>query len=163
LDELERRGRANGIPDLRMLDDGELREIEPHARGVRALHVPETSVVDFRLVAEELAGVLRDRGVDIRLGAPITGVEAGSGGGRGAGTGGPVDASALVGCAGVFSDRLAQLTGAAPSVRIVPFRGAYWRLSGRSASLVRGLVYPVPDPAFPFLGVHFTRGADEVV
>lgn len=163
LAELERRGRENGIDGLQMLDGDELRRIEPDVQGVRALHVPETSVVDFKLVAARLTDELRARRVEFRFGACLTGVEARTGHVRLQTTGGDVEASALVACAGLQSDRVAELAGAAPGVRIVPFRGAYWQLSDTAAALVRGLVYPVPDPSFPFLGVHFTRGADDRV
>jgi (S)-2-hydroxyglutarate dehydrogenase len=141
LGELERRGRANGIVGLELLD--EWREIEPNVRGIRALHVPETAVVDYRHVAQRLA-----QGLDIRYGVDFRG---------------EAPADRIVACAGLQADRVAALVGLEPSVRIVPFRGDYWRLRGAAAELVRGLVYPVPDPAFPFLGVHFTRGVDGAV
>jgi (S)-2-hydroxyglutarate dehydrogenase len=163
LAELERRGRENGIDGLQMLDGDELRRIEPDVQGVRALHVPETSVVDFKLVAARLTDELRARRVEFRFGARLTAVEARTGHVRMQTTAGDIEASALVACAGLQSDRVAELAGAAPGVRIVPFRGAYWQLSDTAAALVRGLVYPVPDPSFPFLGVHFTRGADDRV
>jgi L-2-hydroxyglutarate oxidase LhgO len=159
LEELERRGRANGIEGMTVLDGDDLRTIEPHARGVRALHVPETSVVDFKLVAARLAEELRVRGVAFRFGTEVLAVD----GTRIRTTGPAVDAGAVVACAGLQSDRLAAASGLAPDVRIVPFRGGYWTLRERAAALVRGLIYPVPDPGFPFLGVHFTRGHDEVV
>jgi L-2-hydroxyglutarate oxidase len=163
LAELERRGRENGIDGLQMLDGDELRRIEPDVQGVRALHVPETSVVDFKLVAARLTDELRARRVEFRFGARLKAVEARTGHVRMQTTAGDIEASALVACAGLQSDRVAELAGAAPGVRIVPFRGAYWQLSDTAAALVRGLVYPVPDPSFPFLGVHFTRGADDRV
>jgi L-2-hydroxyglutarate oxidase len=163
LHELERRGRDNGISGLQVLDADELRRIEPNVRGVRALHVPETSVIDFKLVASRLTVELQSRGVEIRFGAKLTGIDARGGHVRAQTTAGDIEASALVACAGLQSDRVARLAGATPSVRIVPFRGSYWQLSGAAAALVHGLVYPVPDPSFPFLGVHFTRGADDRV
>ncbi len=150
LDELERRGRANGIAGLAMLDGSELQAIEPHVRGLRGLHVPETGVVDYRVVAARLADELRSRGVEIRYGVRIAHLD-------------DVPAPRFVACAGLQADRIAALAGVRSAVRIVPFRGGYWTLRSASASLVRGLVYPVPDPAFPFLGVHFTRGADDTV
>jgi L-2-hydroxyglutarate oxidase len=163
LAELERRGRENGIDGLQMLDGDELRRIEPDVQGVRALHVPETSVVDFKLVAARLTDELRARRVEFRFGARLTAVEARTGHVRMQTTAGDIEASALVACAGLQSHRVAELAGEAPGVRLVPFRGAYWQLSDTAAALVRGLVYPVPDPSFPFLGVHFTRGADDRV
>lgn len=163
LQELERRGRENGIKDVEVLDEDGLRRIEPHVRGVRGLHVPETAVVDFTAVARRLAEELRERGAQIRLGAAVTEIAETAAGVRLTTTAGTVDAAVLVACAGLQSDRVARLAGLSPSVRIVPFRGAYWRLTGRSAALVRGLIYPVPDPTLPFLGVHFTRGHDDAV
>jgi L-2-hydroxyglutarate oxidase LhgO len=163
LDELERRGRENGIEGLEMLDEQGMRAIEPHVRGYRALHVPETAVVDYTLVAQKLADELQRRGVDILLGSPIESVAVDPASIRLVTNGGAIEAGGLVACAGLQSDRLARLAGAEPTVRIVPFRGAYWRLTERAAPMIRGLIYPVPDPSFPFLGVHFTRGADEGV
>jgi (S)-2-hydroxyglutarate dehydrogenase len=157
---LRRRGTENGLRGLAELAPAEWRELEPHVRGVRALHVPETGVVDFRLVAERLAALLRERGARIELGARVEGIER-DGDGLAIGTAaGPVRTGALVACAGLQADRVARLAGAELRVRIVPFRGGYWLLRGAAERLVRGLVYPVPDPAFPFLGVHFTRRVD---
>jgi L-2-hydroxyglutarate oxidase LhgO len=163
LDELERRGRENGIEGLELLSGDELARIEPNVRGLRALHVPETGVVDFGLVAVKLAEGLRARGVEFRFGAALQQVEARDGGVRLRTTAGDVAAGGMIACAGLQADRVAALAGLEPTVRIVPFRGDYWRLEGRAAELVRGLIYPAPDPAFPFLGVHFTRGADDRV
>ena len=163
LAKLARRGRENGIRELRELDAEELREVEPHVSGVRAIHVPETSVVDFGLVAERLAGLLRERGGEIRLGETLERVEPDGDGLVLTTRGGRLRAGALVACAGLQADRVARLAGAEPEVRVVPFRGGYWLLRGAAKPLVRGLVYPVPDPAFPFLGVHFTRRHDDEV
>lgn len=157
LDELERRGRANGIGELRMLSADELREVEPHARGVQALHVPETGVVDYPAFAAKLADELRCAGAELRFDAAVLSIEAREAGVTLRTAHGDVHAGALVACAGLQADRVAELAGAAPSIRIVPFRGSYWVLRGHAPELVRGLIYPVPDPAFPFLGVHFTR------
>jgi L-2-hydroxyglutarate oxidase len=163
LAELRRRGTENGLAGLAELADGEWRELEPSVRGVRALHVPESSVVDFRLVAERLAAQLRDRGARIELGARLDRIERDGDGLELATSRSRLRAGALLACAGLQADRVAALAGAAPGIRVVPFRGGYWLLRGRAAGLVRGLVYPVPDPAFPFLGVHFTRRFDEEV
>jgi L-2-hydroxyglutarate oxidase len=163
LEELKRRGTENGIEGLEMLDEPGMREIEPHARGYRALHVPETAVVDYKLVARKLKEELVRRGVDFKLDAQVTSVDAANSHVTLGTAGGEVVAGGLVACAGLQSDRLARLAGAEPTTRIVPFRGAYWRLTEAAGSLVRGLIYPVPDPSFPFLGVHFTRGADDTV
>jgi (S)-2-hydroxyglutarate dehydrogenase len=157
LAELERRGRANGIKDLHMVSGDELRGVEPHVRGRQALYVPETAVVDYSLFAARLADALRDSGAELRCSAEVVAARAGASGITLHTPGGDVHAGALVTCAGLQADRVAESVGDRPSIRIVPFRGSYWVLRGHAASLVRGLIYPVPDPAFPFLGVHFTR------
>ena len=166
LDELHRRGEANGVPGLRRLDADGLREIEPHAAGIAALHSPATAIVDFPAVAHALADDVRAAGGEIHCGAGVTGIDVraapnGTGGRRVVlrHAGGEVDAAFAVFCAGAWSDRLARLAGADPDPRIVPFRGAYLRLAPERAGLVRGLIYPVPDPTLPFLGVHLTRHA----
>ena len=132
-------------------------------RGVRALHVPETGVVDYRLVAERMGELLRSRGATVELGTRIEGIEQDGEGLVVATTQGRRRAGALVACAGLQADRIAGLAGAELDVRVVPFRGAYWVLREAAANLVRGLIYPVPDPGFPFLGVHFTRRVDGAV
>lgn len=163
LAELKRRGTGNGLEGLTELDAGELQQVEPNARGIRALHVPESGIVDFRLVAERMAELLRDRGATLELGARVERIEQEGDGLAVETTRGRRRAGALVSCAGLQSDRVAALAEADTDVRIVPFRGAYWVLRERAAALVRGLIYPVPDPAFPFLGVHFTRRVDGAV
>jgi L-2-hydroxyglutarate oxidase LhgO len=125
--------------------------------------VPETGVVDYRLVAERMADQLRARGASLELGARVERIEQDGGGLAVETTRGRLGADVLVACAGLQADRVAAVAGADVDVRIVPFRGAYWVLRERAASLVRGLLYPVPDPAFPFLGVHFTRRFDGAV
>lgn len=160
LAELKRRGIGNGLEGLVELDGAELREIEPNVRGVRALHVPETGVADFRLVAERMGDLLRSRGASLELGTRVERIEHHSEGLAVTTTRGRWNAGALVACAGLQADRVAALAGADLDVRVVPFRGAYWVLRAAGAGLVRGLIYPVPDPAFPFLGVHFTRRFD---
>jgi (S)-2-hydroxyglutarate dehydrogenase len=163
LAELKRRGTGNGIEGLAELEETELGQIEPHVRGIRGLYVPETGVVDFRLVAERMADVLRARGTTFRVGVRLEKIERDGEGLAVATTEGRFRAGGLVACAGLQSDRVAALAGADLDVRIVPFRGAYWVLRGAGAALVRGLIYPVPDPDFPFLGVHFTRRFDGAV
>lgn len=160
LAELRRRGTGNGLEGLAELEGEELREIEPNVRGVRGLHVPETAVVDFRLVADRMGELLRDRGASVELGAGVERIERNGEGLAVSTARGRWHAAALVACAGLQADRVAALAGADLDVRVVPFRGAYWMLRGAGAALVRGLIYPVPDPAFPFLGVHFTRRFD---
>ena len=157
LDELERRGRANGLSDLTRLEKDELREHEPHVAGVAGLHVPMTGIVDYRQVSQAIAGDVRERDGEIRTGARLVGFRRDNGCFILETTTGVVSAKRLVSCAGLQSDRVARLCGVTPSVRIVPFRGEYYRLESHKASLVRNLIYPVPDPNFPFLGVHFTR------
>ena len=160
LDELERRGRENGVPGLRRLSGEELREVEPHARGVAALHSPETGIVDFRAVAGALAAELEEGGVPVVTSGKVTGVA--QTGGRIAlrHQHGETRARFAVFCAGLASDRLAVAAGASPDPRIVPFRGAYLYLRPERRELVRSLIYPVPDPTLPFLGVHLTRHID---
>ena len=161
---LERRAADNGVA-ARRLSAGELAEREPAVRAVAALLVPVTGVVDFAAVARRYAELARDGGADIRLCCRVAGAaddRPGRAGGAGITlepeSGEPVRASVLVNCAGLFSDRLARACGVQPPVRILPFRGEYFTLGPRVAPLVRHLVYPVPDPLFPFLGVHLTRG-----
>ncbi len=150
-------GQANGLSGLKMLSAEEVREYEPNCRAVRAIHVPETGIVDYRQVVAKMAEVLQQRGARIVTGAGVTAI-------RRQGSGlvletaqGPVEAKHLVNCAGLHSDRVAALMGVTPEVRIIPFRGEYYMLRPERRSIVRGLIYPVPDPEFPFLGVHFTR------
>ena len=160
LDELERRGRANGVPGLRRLGPDELRELEPHARGVAALHSPATGIVDFPGVTRALAEDVREAGGEVALGCEITGVEPEARGLALIHRGGRLRTRQAVFCAGPWADRLAVAAGAEPDPLIVPFRGAYLRLRPERRHLVRSLIYPVPDPALPFLGVHLTRHAD---
>jgi len=157
LEELERRGAANGLRGLQRLDPDQIREHEPCARGLAGLWVPETGIVDYSGVARAYADGIRSAGGRVATSAALTAVRPRAGGLELATTAGPVRSRWLVNCAGLQSDRVARLCGADPAVRIVPFRGDYYLLGGESRSRVRGLIYPVPDPAFPFLGVHLTR------
>jgi L-2-hydroxyglutarate oxidase len=158
LDELERRGRANGLAGLARLGPEGLREVEPHAHGLAALRVPETGVVDFRRVVAALARRLEAAGGEVRLATPLVAARRDPGGPWAVETpGGTVRAALLVNCAGLQSDRVARRCGVRPEVRIVPVRGDYYELVPAAADRVRHLVYPVPDPALPFLGVHLTR------
>ena len=166
LAEIERRARANGVPDLRRLDGAAaLREIEPHVAGVAAVHSPRTAVVDYAAVTEAMAQDVRAAGGRVLLGHEVTGLTpAGLADRVRVVTPGLDEAfDRVVVCAGLQSDVVARLVGADPSPRILPFRGEYWTLAPDRASLVRGMVYPVPDPRFPFLGVHFTRGVYDAV
>ena len=157
LDDLERRGRANGVPGLKRIGPDEIEEIEPHARGVGALHSAATGVVDFRLVAESFARELGERGGTISLGCGVATVGEDAGAAVVDHAQGRLRASATLVCAGAWSDRLAVGAGAPKDPRIVPFRGAYLRLKPARSHLIRGSVYPVPDPELPFLGAHLTR------
>jgi L-2-hydroxyglutarate oxidase LhgO len=157
LDTLYQRGIANGVPGMRMIEPDELRELEPHARALRAIHSPHTAIVDYGEVSAAMARELRARGVTISTGAEVRSITR---------VGGELDvrtawsgvrARHLVNCAGLYSDVVARMAGADPGVRIVPFRGEYYFIRPEKHDLVRGLIYPVPDPEFPFLGVHLTR------
>jgi L-2-hydroxyglutarate oxidase LhgO len=156
LRELERRGRANRVPDLRFLDPERVREVEPHVAAVAGLYSPTTAITDFRAVAQAFAADVEAVGGSIRLGAEVTRVRV-TGGRVRLSAGDDMELDRLVICAGLQSDRLARAAGDDVGPAIVPFRGEYYRLT---TELVRGLVYPVPDPAYPFLGVHFTRRID---
>jgi 2-hydroxyglutarate dehydrogenase len=160
LDELEARGRANGVPGLRRLDRDGWGAIEPHCEGVAALHSPGTGVVDFQAVARSLGDGLRERGIAVATGAGVAGIDASGGRVRLRHGRGETRARFAVFCGGAWSDRLAVMAGAPPDPRIVPFRGAYLRLRPERRELVRSLIYPVPDPSLPFLGVHLSRHVD---
>ncbi|HEU4347434.1 MAG TPA: L-2-hydroxyglutarate oxidase, partial [Actinoplanes sp.] len=154
LAEIERRATANGVPGLRRVDAAGIREIEPHARGVAALHSPHTAIADFPAVARGYADDLRAAGGEVRLGFDVAAVD-----------GGTVRSSRqdeagydlLVVCAGLHGDRVGKLAGDGREPAIVPFRGEYYQLKPQRSELVRGLIYPVPDPRYPFLGIHLTR------
>jgi len=160
LDELERRGSENGVAGLARLGAQGLREVEPHATGIAALHSPATGVVDFSLVAASYGAELVERGGSIVTGCAVQ--EVGGDGGRveARHSRGATRARAAILCAGAWSDRLAVRAGAEREPRIVPFRGAYLKLRPERRHLVRSAIYPVPDPDLPFLGTHFTRTID---
>jgi L-2-hydroxyglutarate oxidase len=160
LDELARRGQANGVPGVSRLDPAALREVEPAVRGLAALHVASTGIADYPAVVETLARLLRDHGVEVIPGVRVLGGRPEGSGLRLETSRGAVLAGRVVNCAGLYADRVARSLGAEPGVRIVPFRGEYHLLAPGRQDLVRGLVYPVPDPRLPFLGVHFTRRVD---
>jgi L-2-hydroxyglutarate oxidase LhgO len=158
LSNIYERGQANGLSGLKMLTAEEVREFEPNCRAVRAIHVPETGIVDYVEVAGKMADLIRQRGGQILTGAGVTAVHRrGSALTLETAQGAAVEARHLVNCGGLHSDRTAALMGVTPEVRIIPFRGEYYMLRPERRPLVRGLIYPVPDPEFPFLGVHFTR------
>lgn len=160
LDELQRRGTANGLRNLRRLSIEEVREHEPHVAGIAGLFVEETGIVAFRQVTAAYARVVCEHGGEVHTNAKLQGVSI-----RGDGltlhtSKGDVQAANLVNCAGVMCDRVARMCGLVPDVQIVPFRGEYYDLRPHAWHLCRNLIYPVPNPAFPFLGVHFTRMAE---
>lgn len=164
LRDLETRSKANGVPGIRWLDRAALREIEPNVRGAAALHSPTTAIVDYRQVARAMADDLQKHGGRLLTGSAVTGIEPSGAEGVAVFCGSRRHAfDSLVICAGLQSDLVARLAGDGPAPAIVPFRGEYYRLAPQRADMVRGLVYPVPDPAYPFLGVHITPRIDGTV
>jgi 2-hydroxyglutarate dehydrogenase len=160
LDELERRGLANGVPGLRRIDAAGIEALEPHARGIAGLHSPATGIADFAAVARAYAADLQQDGGSVVTGCEVHEVATGSRSVRLLHSQGATEATNAVFCAGAWADRLAVSAGADPDPRIVPFRGAYLQLIPSKRDLVRSLIYPVPDPSLPFLGVHLTRHID---
>jgi L-2-hydroxyglutarate oxidase len=157
LDELERRGRANGIQGMKRLHRQELRECEPHAVGIEGLFVPVTGIVDYVQVTEKYAEIVQNSGGEVHTGTSVTGFKREPNGIILETNRGEVRCRNLISCGGLQSDRIARMAGVDPKVRITPFRGEYYELIPERRHLVKNLIYPVPDPAFPFLGVHFTR------
>jgi (S)-2-hydroxyglutarate dehydrogenase len=160
LEAIHQRALANGVPAVRMVGAAELRELEPHVRGVAALHSPHTAVVDFGAVTRRLAADAAALGAEIRTGVPVRGIAQDDRGVEVAADGERLRFDQLVICGGLHTDRLARLAGHEGDPRVVPFRGEYYELAPDRRGLVRGLVYPVPDPRYPFLGVHLTRRVD---
>jgi L-2-hydroxyglutarate oxidase len=157
LDELERRGRANGLDGLERLDSAGLRSHEPNVVGIQGLFVPQTGIVDFVTVTQAYAEEIRSRGGQIRTSCRVDRVRRLKDGFVLSTSSGDLSCNHLINCAGLQSDKVARRCGVDPGVRIIPFRGEYYVVEPSRRQLVRNLVYPVPDPAFPFLGVHFTR------
>jgi 2-hydroxyglutarate dehydrogenase len=160
LDELERRGRANRVPGIVRLDAEGIRALEPHAVGIAGLHSPATGIVSFPAVARAYAQDVVHAGGAVVLGCDVRAVSAGARTVRLEHAQGVTEAGHAIFCAGAWADRLAVAAGADPDPRIVPFRGAYLRLAPERRELVRSLIYPVPDPSLPFLGVHLTKHID---
>lgn len=158
--ELFRRGTANGVGGLTLLDSTEIPTVEPHARGLQAIYSPNTGIIDYREVARAIAKDIETAGCTIRTRTTVTGITRRDGRWAIRTSGGDVTARSMITCAGLYSDVLSRMTGASADPQIVPFRGDYWRLRPDRWPLVRGLIYPVPNPAFPFLGVHFTVRID---
>jgi (S)-2-hydroxyglutarate dehydrogenase len=157
LNELLRRGRANGLSGLRELDAGQIREIEPYSAGVRGIHIPSTGITDYKRVAQKYAELIGQAGGEILTRHGIEGIAQDGNGVALETTSGTVRARYAINCAGLHSDRIARLAGARFGLRVVPFRGEYYMVAAEKEHLVKGLIYPVADPRFPFLGVHFTR------
>ena len=157
LEELHRRGVQNGVTGVRMLAREELCQFEPQAAGVLALHVSSAGITNYRDVAGKMAEILQNRGTDIVTSAEIRKIESRASAIRISSTAGDVGSKYFINCTGLYSDRIARLAGANLNVQIIPFRGEYYELTPSRRSLVRNLIYPVPDLRFPFLGVHFTR------
>ncbi|MBG0826445.1 L-2-hydroxyglutarate oxidase [Planomonospora sp. ID67723] len=161
---IARRARENGVPGIAELDALALREIEPHAVGVAAVHSPHTAIADFPAVARRLARDVEENGGSVRLSHPVRALRQTAGGVEvlvdGAAGRRRMGFDQLIVCAGLGTDAVARMAGASGEVRIIPFRGEYYALAGRAKDLVRGLIYPVPDPRYPFLGVHLTRRID---
>ena len=157
LQTLYERGTANGVAGLEMIDQARLKELEPHAAAIRGIWSPATGIVDYSEVAETFARELTDAGAVIQTGAAVQAIARRAGGVTIQTTTGEVTARRLINCAGLYSDVVARMAGAEPNVRIIPFRGEYYFVKPERRYLVQKLIYPVPDPEFPFLGVHFTR------
>lgn len=163
LAEIERRSLANSVPGLRRIGRDEIRDIEPHATGVAALHSPETAAVDYAEITRAFADDVRAAGGTIHLGTAVTDIAVEGDRVRVSTADDDALFDRVVACAGLHADVVARMVGAPRSPKILPFRGEYWGMRQDRANLVRGMIYPVPDPRFPFLGVHFTRGVDDSV
>jgi L-2-hydroxyglutarate oxidase len=157
LDELLRRGIANGLQGLRKIEAAEIRKIEPHVNGLAAVHVPEEGIVDYRQVCDRLALRVQERGGRIVTGAKVAGLQRKAGAWIATTSEAEFAADFLINCAGLQCDLVAKLAGEQRDIRIIPFRGEYFYLKPAAQHLVKNLIYPVPNPQFPFLGVHFTR------
>ena len=157
LDDLYQRGIANGVEGLELIDPERLKEIEPHAAGIRALYAPGTGIVDYKLVANAYADVVRAGGGEIMTGSAVLGIRKSDALLSLETSTGTVESRYLINCAGLHADKVARMAGVDLEVRIVPFRGEYYSIRPERRHLVKALIYPVPNPKFPFLGVHFTR------
>ncbi|MFF0647287.1 L-2-hydroxyglutarate oxidase [Streptomyces tendae] len=163
MENLYERARHNHVPDLRKVTRDEIKELEPHAGGIAALHSPRTAITDYPAIAREFARDVADSGGEVRLGFPVTGISTVPGGVEVASGPERVSVDRLILCAGLHSDSVARLAQDGAEPRIVPFRGEYMLLRPDRTHLVRGLIYPVPDPRYPFLGIHFTPRVDGTV
>jgi len=150
------RGLQNGLQNLKMLNASELKEYEPHVAGIAGIHVPQTGIVDYRVVAEKYAEVFQQQGGELKLGEKVIDIQFDSDKVVVATQKASYTGKLVVNCAGLYSDKIARLTSSHVNVKIIPFRGEYYKLKKEKEYLVKTLIYPVPDPNFPFLGVHFT-------
>ena len=157
LEHLWERGNANGLVGLRKLTPEQIREIEPHAAGIAGIHVPQEGIVDYRAVSEKLGELIRNKGGEIRLNTRVLKLIPASDGWTVETTAGEFHTRIVITCGGLHADRLVRASGQKPRAKIIPFRGEYYNIKKERQYLVRNLIYPVPDPNFPFLGVHFTR------
>ena len=150
------RGNQNGVPGLELIGPERLKEIEPHAAGIKAIWSPNTAIVDYGQIARRYADLLRERGAHFQFNSKVNGVKEAEGLLRISTSSGEIRSRYLINCAGLFADEVARMAGETPEVQVVPFRGEYYKLRPERRDLVRGTIYPVPDPNFPFLGVHLT-------
>ena len=157
LNNIYERGIANGLAKIRMIDKDELKEIEPHANGIKAIHVPYTGIVDYKTVCKKLAELIISRGGEIKFNNKVTGIKHSVECTEVVTDNRSFTSKIFINCCGLQSDEIAKLSGESRETRIIPFRGEYYFLKKEKRYLLKTLIYPVPDPAFPFLGVHFTR------
>jgi (S)-2-hydroxyglutarate dehydrogenase len=157
LEQLYQRGIANGVPGLRMMTRDEFREIEPHCEGLEAIQVPSTGIVDYSVVAQKYAELIRQAGGQIVFKAKVVGLRDDGGKNIAETEAGAFRARYVINCAGLYSDAITRMAGVRTDLEIIPFRGEYYEVQPEKRSLIKSLIYPVPDPRFPFLGVHFTR------
>ena len=157
LETLYERGIANGLKGIRKISKEELNEIEPHVQGIKGLHVPETGIIDYKEVSNKYGEIIKKLGGSIKTDTKVLNILTGKGSVAVETNKGSYECKLVVNCAGLFSDKVARMTGQKINVKIIPFRGEYYKIKKEMHHLVNHLIYPVPDPAFPFLGVHFTR------
>jgi (S)-2-hydroxyglutarate dehydrogenase len=163
LEVLYERGIANGLKGIKIISGDEIKQYEPNAAGIKGIHIPQTGIVDFKIVSEKISDVLKNKGAVIKLSEEVVGIKLNSSGIEIRTSDNKYISSMMVSCAGLHSDKIALMTNSKINFKIIPFRGEYYKLKDLRSNLVRNLIYPVPDPEFPFLGVHFTRRMDGVV
>jgi len=157
---LFKRGTENGLENLKMLNEAELKEIEPNVKGIAGIHVPQTGIIDYKIVSEKMKEILISKGVEIKFNEEVIGIKKHNLNQIIKTKSNKYETDFIISCAGLQSDRVAALTEKNLNVRIIPFRGEYYKLTNSAKNLVKTLIYPVPDPNFPFLGVHFTNLID---